>query len=332
MKRNQKIKKTALFSLIFCLLFAANVQATGTQKALQEDDGQVQTILEATQPKVVVDSYEVSDGEMATGQKFTLKVNVKNTNPYNDAYNLMVTLTSETDNVRIQDFAPNQVFVEKLAAGETTSVEFSMEVSEQFESDTMILDIYLDCVDENGIGYTITSIITPQIAKQCEMEINALSVAESAVVGSKSLVNVRYSNTGVVPIEHVTMHLEGDIMDSPKDVELERLEVEEQKYLDYYVNFLKEGKQNVTISFTYEDGDGTVYELDPEEFQVDVTAFSPVVTSVTSDSQQGIIGKIMSMQSQSLLLYGILICAVVLFLLLGSFMLIRSKKNKKGGR
>ncbi len=262
-------------TIVLGMLFPVQVLA-----APNDTDSDIPRVLQNTEPKLIVDSYEVVKGEKSKGEEFTLKVNIRNTNQYAAAYNVLSTYSSDTDNVRLIDEKTNQHYEEKIDAGEVVSYELEMEVLDNYEMDTMVMNFMFTYVDENGVGYTNSSQISPRIVKNCALEINSLSIAENAMVGAKALVNVRYSSTGSLPVKSAIMIIEGDILEGKQEFELEGVSDNEQKYFDYYVSFSNPGTQNVSISFKYTDENGQEYMVEPETFQVEVSPYEKNVTNV----------------------------------------------------
>jgi len=271
-----------LFVGLVFLLLPMSVEA----KTVNSKEVDVEKVLREAEPKLVVDSYELVEGEISKGEKFTLKVNVLNTNPYADAYNILVTYTSETDNVRVVDGKANQHFEEYLEAGGTFSYLLELEVLDYFEIDTMIMDFIVGYVDEDGAGYANTTIATPKIMKNSLLKINQLNASASATVGAKSLVSLQYSNNGTLPIEKATMVIEGNISGDKMEIELEPLKDNEQKYIDCYVSFSKPGEQELKISFQYEDTNNNKYSIEPVIKKVSVKEFKTPVVKVQEVEQR----------------------------------------------
>lgn len=273
-------KSAAFCVLLACTLVIGMLFPTKVFAAPNDTNNDVSQVLQNTEPKLIVDSYKVVKGEKSKGEEFTLQINIRNTNQYADAYNVLSTYSSDTDNVRLIDEKTNQHYEEKINAGEVVSYELEMEVLDYYEMDTMVMNFMFTYVDENGVGYSNSSQISPRIVKNCVLEVNSLSIAENAVVGAKALVNVRYSSTGSLPVKAATMIIEGDFPEGKKEFELEGVSDTEQKYFDYYVSFSNPGTQKVSISFKYTDENGQEYELEPETFQVEVSPYEENVTNV----------------------------------------------------
>lgn len=271
-----------IVSFMLCALFigfpAMEVCATDVVKVNMTEE-----ILKVTDPRLMVSGYEVVEGEIAQEEAFSLEVDVTNVNEYADAYNVLLTFNSASGNIRLADGETNQVFWETIPAGQSVSFTMDYEVPAQYTSDTMVIEYNISYLDQYGNGYNNLSSITPKIDKSCEMLINSLSVAQKAVVGSKALVNVRYSTEGALEMKSARMLLEGDIAGGNKEVVLEVVEGGQQKSLDYYVSFDEEGAKSLTISFVYTDENGNEHILEGETFTVEVSKYQTAVVNVTQE-------------------------------------------------
>ena len=281
-KMKKMINKVMGGVLLLAMTLTMNVNASTSEAEFTE-------IMENTDPKLMVSSYEIVEGQTVGGEEFTMKVNVVNTNQYADAMNVMVTYTSDTDNVRLVDCVANQHYEAFVGAGESFSFLMEMEAMDVYEMDAMVMTFQFTYYDKNGVGYQNASMITPKIYKSCEMEINSLNVADTAMVGANSLVNLRYSSTGKLPIASAAMIIEGDISESGKEIALEGIADSEQKSFDYYVDFLSEGEQTLSISFKYQDEDGREYVIKPQEFKVVVSPYQSQVTNVSQVGKSNLV-------------------------------------------
>lgn len=236
-------------------------------------------LLKEMQPKLIVESYEIVDGQLAKGEEFTLQISVRNTNAYADAFNVVTTFTTETDNVRLVNEVANQKYDEMIPAGQTVTYDYRCEVMDSFDMDTMVMNFFFSYEDKYGRSFENTSMITPRIHKSCVLSINSLSVAENATVGAKALVNLRYSSTGTLAVKNAVMMIDGNILGGTKEVELAELTNDEQRSMDYYVNFSEAGEQLLSISFRYTDENGNEYEVEKQEFAVEVNNYHATVTN-----------------------------------------------------
>ncbi|MBQ7360634.1 MAG: hypothetical protein IJW63_11150 [Lachnospiraceae bacterium] len=280
-------KKLLAFSLLFTmlgsLLCEVPVYATTGGTLATNGTEQSEAGYGFYNPKVLVTSYEITEGIVAKDEEFTIKVELTNMNSHADAYNVVTTFTSYSNNVYITEGNSNVTYFEQIKAGESVSFTMELGVMDVSLSDSVSLGFTSVYSNDEGVEYGIESIVTPLIEEKAEMEVPAVSVATKAVVGAKALVSVRYSNVGDNRIENVVMKVEGNIEESQKTVKLDELNVGEQKYLDYYVTFAQEGEQKLTISFEYQDSNGNNYTIDAKEYTVDVYSYTNV------DDEAGVI-------------------------------------------
>lgn len=85
------IVKTVLCMLFVCTLVVGMLIPVKVMAAPDDTDSSIKEVLEDSEPRLIVDSYEIVKGERSKGERFTIKINVRNTNQYADAYNVLVT-------------------------------------------------------------------------------------------------------------------------------------------------------------------------------------------------------------------------------------------------
>lgn len=320
-------KKQALLFIMLCCVFMIN--SVSVHATEMNDFHYTEEILKELEPKLIVESYEVVDGQIAKGEEFTLQIKVHNTNVYANAFNVITTFTTETDNVRLIDMTANQKYDAAIPAGQIVAYEYQCEVMDDYEMDTMIMNFIFSYEDKYGRNYSNTSMITPKIDKSCVLEINSLAVAEKATVGAKALVNVRYSSTGALPVKNAVMTIDGNIIGGRKEVELSELMNNEQRTVDYYVNFSDAGEQVLTIGFRYEDENGTFYELEHKEFKIEVNNYHATVTNEDNKA----VSKLLDDENKKYVIigvvsFGVAIIAIVVIIVLKCSMRAQKKRRK----
>ena len=319
-------KKQALLFIVMCCILMIN---TVSVCAAEKSEQYTKEILKELEPKLIIESYEIVDGQMAKGEEFTIQIKVRNTNLYANAFNVITTFTLETDNVRLIDTTANQKYDAAIPAGQIVAYEYQCEVMDHYDMDTMIMNFSFSYEDKYGRNYSNTSMITPKIDKSCVLEINSLAVAEKATVGAKALVNVRYSSTGALPVKNAVMIIDGNIIGGRKEVELSELLNNEQRTVDYYVNFSEAGEQVLTIGFQYFDENGTMYELEQKEFKVEVNNYHATATNEDSKA----VSNLLDDENKKYVIigvasFGVAILAIVVIIILKCSMRIQKKRRK----
>ena len=277
----------------------------------------VEDVLKDADPVIVATGYEIVDGSVEIGQEFTIEVTIQNMNNYATAYNVLVDTASEDLDLRMVDGAVNQLYYPSLAPGETKTFKQTYKLEERYPYNSAMLTFTFYYCDEKGEEYDNRTIITPLVITPCKLNLNVLSVANTATLNERSLVNVRYTNDGTNNIENIIMKIDGPILDSQKYVHLGSLKANEQGMQDCYINLTEVGSQTLTISFEYEDKNGNIFTLEPQTYTIEVSQSN--LSSVTIDNNQ--------VSSTTMILIGIT-AIIVLTLIIAIITSIRGKRKE----
>jgi|GEM_PF-5425443 len=252
-------------------------EVTGEEYSLNTQAANVGTgtaTMEYDNPVIMIEKYEIVEGEVAPGKTFKLSVTIKNKNTHADAFNVIVDESTEDYSLKIANGAPNQIYYETIPAGQTKTFERVFYVGQNYPYDNAMVTYSFYYANEQTKEFQNRTIITPGVILPSELTINVLSVAESAIVGSRSLINVRCTNTGNIDISDIVMHVEGDVPDIYKEISLGGLNAGEQLMKDCDVTYNSSGKKEVKISFKYTDKYGTECTIDEKTYEVEVKSSS----------------------------------------------------------
>lgn len=245
----------------------------------------VSTALANADPAIQVIEYEITNGSVELDSQFAIKVTLKNNNAYATAYNVMAEVSTQDMDLHLIDGQVNQVYYESIEPNQTVSFVKSFTVEKTYPYKNAMLTFTFKYSGENGKEYTNSTDITPKVIIPCKLKINVLSVSDMASLGSRSLVNVRCTNDGIIDISSIVMRIDGNITETQKNVELGELKSGEQLMQDCYVNFTKSGNQDLKISFIYKDDSGNEYSLPESTYEVNVITES--ITSIDTPSKSG---------------------------------------------
>lgn len=253
----KKIKKVLLGMVAF--IFAVSIMYINTANAQEVKD-----------PKLVLESYEVVTKQLTAGNDGVVRLVIKNESKKIDALNVLLSYVSVEDKIYPVYGKSNQVYIGKIAAGQKVSVDVHVSVSDVLDTNRVLTTFELAGTDGSKDFFNQFFIAIPVIEKM-SFRINNVSLAQTSVLGAKSLVSVGFSNNGLEDIYNAVMHMEGEIDLEQKIVNIGDIAAGENKYLDYYVIFQKEGNQPLKIYFTYEDKNGNEYTSEINENNVKVT-------------------------------------------------------------
>ena len=270
------LKKISVF-----LIAVATIVSSATTGAYAAS---VASVLKGADPVIAATGYKIVDGSVEIGQEFTIEVTIQNMNKYATAYNVLVDTASEDLDLRMVDGAVNQHYYPSLAPGEEKTFRQTYKLEERYPYNSAMLTFTFYYCDEKGEEYDNRTIITPLVITPCKLNLNVLSVATTATVEERSLVNVRCTNDGINDIENIVMIIDGPVLDNQKTVSLGSLVSNEQVMQDCYVNFTEVGSHTLTISFEYEDKNGNKFTLEPQTYTVEVNP--PSQSSVTKNNNQ----------------------------------------------
>lgn len=254
--------------MIILLFFLIMLQPVDVNAASINQTVETQTEQNSMLPVVMATGYSITEGVCAVDSEYTLNIQIQNLNRYVDAYQLSMTLSTNTEGVYLQQGEINQRYVERLPANGTSKFDIKMVISENVDADAAIIDLRFDYVNENGDVGSNTTTISVEILKSCKLEIVSINASDTVTKGAKTLLNLQYENSGERKISDISMVIEGNIESSGKEVALEVPEPGRQISLDRNIVFTKTGKQKLKIYITYEDFEGLEYTVDPQEISV----------------------------------------------------------------
>lgn len=220
------------------------------------------------QARIVVDSFSVSGDGAVPGESFELTLNLKNTSNTYSAYNILVTLSSETGILPVYG-ASNQIYIDSIAASESTSVTFDVVTASQLEVDYLEEDILISSYDNNTVNQSsnISTIMIPFQLKST-LILSGYTVPDQTKVGTKARVSATYVNSGMEELSNIQMMITGDGLSKEYTASLGNLGAGDSNIAEVYLDFISAGTKNLYMSFQYNDSDGEVHNTVSQNFVV----------------------------------------------------------------
>jgi len=226
-------------------------------------------------PVVRITSYKVIKGSIEPGKSFEIEFKVENSNVNSNAYNILIGYTVRIDDTFYIDMGEtNQVYIDELKGGETTSFIAKLNVFDYTQRPVSVLAFHYYYENENGIIFENTTDISPEIKINpltSKLDINSLSVTNNAYYDSDTLITTMYSNIGETNLKNIKLTIIGNIVNGKKTFDLGSLNEGEHNVNSEYINFTDLGNQMLTYSFTYDDEYGTSYLIEEKEINVKVS-------------------------------------------------------------
>lgn len=216
-------------------------------------------------PLVTIESYEISKGNFSPGEESTISLTLKNTSNMMNTDSIVITMSSMDMTVSPVYGTSNQALVETLSPGQTTVVDFVVDIPSEVEVKKAAISFniayyaYLPkYVDEINtyVTYSNEVAISVPITFDKSFSISNVSVAETATVGATTLVSLSYCNNDAGTVSDVVLNINGEIDESTSKVEIGELMSGQTGVKDTYVKFLNAGTKTLELSLTYKDSVG----------------------------------------------------------------------------
>ncbi|WP_455714729.1 hypothetical protein [Anaerosporobacter sp.] len=284
-RRWTRIAKVLLFLFILITVIPSKVEAKKDSYA-------------NAKPRIVIDSFKVTDDAIVPGEEFDLKLVLYNPGRVYSANNILLTFTNNADTISVVYPDSDQMYIEKIGPGKKEEVTIRLKASSEIKTETVKFSINAVFSDgETSSNLNDMSLSLP-VTKSSKFEIQNVSIQEEVYIGAKTRAHITYKNSGSDNFYNVTMHIEGEALDTSQQYSLGSLVAGKVSYAEAYIEFVKLGKQSINIYFTYEDIKGSQYTTEPYVSQVESIEQSEEaekpseVIDNTSSNTRGFIGKI----------------------------------------
>ncbi|MBQ3599731.1 MAG: hypothetical protein II992_00830 [Lachnospiraceae bacterium] len=239
-----RIKKIIIFSFAFSVI--AFICFGGKLHASESD-------------VILVEKYEISDGEFTPGGTVTLKIRLYNASPDKSAKGIKVSFTSSCGISPVYK-DDNQVYIDSMGPRETRDMEFEVDIPKDItlEKAGIDLSISYSYSSTKESSENFVSLAIP-VQYNSSFIINNVSAVDSVMHGSKALISISYTNGSGSELKDVSFLLEGNIPEEEKKIEVGNIEAGVSQYQDIYVEFYNTGEQSMDISISYKDKEGNVF-------------------------------------------------------------------------
>lgn len=219
-------------------------------------------------PQMIVDSYEIVNGSFERSAECTLRVYIKN---IADNEPVKVGSIMMFSSYIYPVFGKtNQMVFGELGPGEMTYVDFEVNLDKIINGPNPI-EFNLTWVDQYFVHYYGEVHISPILLEEIGFEITDIKVPNTVYGSKNTTISVAYENVGVENLQNVYMILDGDLAQGLQVVELDDIAAKGKDMVEYSLELLNMDENRISVSFKYEDRNGTEYNTDAIEKTVTVT-------------------------------------------------------------
>ena len=261
-------------SFLICILIAT-MTFTGTTFSPLADEANEWSEPENSKVRLVIESYEVVSGEMLPGNVIEVKLVIRNTNEFNVAQNVVLSIVNNQGIAIPVDGKSNQTFLGSILGGTTVEAVIPIKITERAATeDTMTLLFYLTFADGRSSEVTNETYISIPMIKEYSVKIAALELEDYCYVNENTIVSSEIVNESADTVKDAELHIlqenESETVYLVGDVSGGLT-----KYFDYTIRMEQSGEQMLRAYLSYKDEEGNAYVTEQTEYSVRVLEESP---------------------------------------------------------
>ena len=295
MKKINNILKTLFVCLFAVVIVGANTTFVSFATEVEEtaEAEQETPALEAESSVVAiveVESYTIEGGMLEAGKDVTVNFNLHNTSDTYSASSIIMTMTSSSGMIYPVYGTDNQIYVGTIGAGKTKTVSVPVTVSSFFRVDSVDITCQFDYISSNNkLGNTSTIVIPA--SGGTTLGVKSIDLSSHAIVNGKSLLSFRYANNSEVNITDAKLVINGNVSKSSKSIKLDTAYAGKSYNKDFYVTFVEDGDQEITVTLEYTDIDGSEVSTDLGTYRILVSKEAEEDVVVTPNRMLSMAGK-----------------------------------------
>lgn len=160
-------------------------------------------------PRVMLEDYKVSEGEVVSGKDFNLKLTLRN-HSVKQVRNIKVSISTENGEFIPVEDAGN-AYIESIDAGDSKDVSFKLKACDGLEEKSYKINVVTDYESSSGYEYKSEEMIFLPVSLEQKLMVTDLFVdGGSCVVGDTVEISAAINNTGDGTLYNVMAEIEGD--------------------------------------------------------------------------------------------------------------------------
>ncbi|WP_028241940.1 hypothetical protein [Pseudobutyrivibrio ruminis] len=306
MKKINSILKTLFVCLFTVVIVGANTSFVSFATEVEAPEAQAEQVAEepvaevqaAPAPAegsaiaiVEVESYTIEGGMLEAGKDVTVNFNLHNTSSSSSATSIIMTMNSSSGMIYPVYGTDNQIYVGSIGAGKTKTVSVPVTVSSFFRSDSVDITCQFDYITSNNKMANTSTIVIPA-SGGTTLGVKSIDLSSHAIVNGKSLLSFRYANNSEVNITDAKLVIEGNVSKNSKAIKLDTVYAGKSYNKDFYVTFVEDGDQEITVTLEYTDIDGEEVSTTLGTYRILVSKETEEDIIPTSDRVLSLAGKV----------------------------------------
>ncbi|WP_373215051.1 COG1361 S-layer family protein [Ruminococcus sp. 5_1_39BFAA] len=235
------------------------------------------------QPKMLLESCSLSEKELEAGSTKLLQVCLRNRSQTQSMYNLKITLQTGSASLKLER---NSFYFEKVAPGESISLEGKVKVAPDAEAGIVPLSFSFEYEDKKGTSDTGSELVNLSVSQPVKMELEKSEIPAILYASDTVEIPVEVLNLSRTDVYNVRVRLEGTGLFPTADVFIGNMEAGSSGSgsMKVYVGTKtmesigvdngteekeKYGAVSGRFALSYEDASGNTYE-ESREYQTEI--------------------------------------------------------------
>lgn len=269
-------------------------------------------------PKLIITGYETSPKKVMAGDEFTITIHVQNTSKTTAIRNAKFLIGNEAGSI-LPTSGSSSIYVERIGAGETGDLTIGMKTASDLAQKSYVITVKGDFDDSNNTSFSYSENLYLPIYQDIKLGISDISMTpESIGVGDEGTLMFTINNQGKAGVYNASVNIKGDAVTAEESY-VGNIAASSSAYASITLTGQQDNSDTGTVTavITYEDADGTVYEME-QEIDCYVSEFSmdDMATDITMEEEDFSPGfsiiKILAIVIGILLVIGVIVTIVIL--------------------
>lgn len=218
------------------------------------------------QPKLLITSYDIPN-PLYAGSEFELTFTIKNASDTDTVKNLKLTFKNDEGAILPSRGGSNTLFISTLKPGEESTQSITLQAAADAASKAHLLTVSMEYNNAGVNSFTSSEVLTIPIKQQMRVTVDEPMIyVEGATVNTPFYASVTFYNKGKSQLYNVTLKLksENDTMRLEEGYYGGNMASGSSNSAEVSIIPLASGDLFGTFVISFEDEEGTVYEIEKE--------------------------------------------------------------------
>jgi hypothetical protein len=248
----------------------------------------------ASQPKVIVSSYEINPSPVVAGKEFIAKVTLKNTHERKAVRNMTVDISCESANLTLLNDS-STMFIDKLSKGATTEIELKYRTDPETPAQKFDIVLAIGYDDSEAVSLTSSGVIPVTVVQALNVKMEPPQIAAQVNAGDTMPLTIQVMNLGRSQVYNVRVELSAPGLLPSGTAFVGNMEagtaaegamevfVGTKDMSEGYESGEKYGLTDGTITLIYEDAGGREFR---DSVAVSTTINEPVIGAANTEPEE----------------------------------------------